>query len=768
MIKLLYTYNKPMRRQLVYYLLILALPLSTGLYIYQQAFKQSESETKLYNEAILNEVRDIMDTRWREIDGIASQLAFNPRLNSVLNITDFSESRSDFYRVYDFVNNLPRYKLTNKWITEVFVFFRKTNITVSSGSAVYNYEQYYNEWFQYGNLAPEQWQQMLWGTRHNREFKPELSVSINREKLMVVPYLQTVPFETTNNDACLLILVNLNEIHNLLKRVNIGDSGIVFIRDKDGQVITSYQGTKSIVKPAEMTEAVLQRGSFKTAHGESMIVMETKSTSDDWSYVAVMPENIVLSKVQFIKKTTWIITIFSVLLAMLMAFVFSYRNTRQIRSFLHRMASTFQTDRNPSQNEYEDIEHAAVQLIRANQELQMKVKEQQPLMEAAFLRRLFYGEQVEVGELEKFLPDLAAVPSPPYVTMMIRVDSYSDIPVTGMEEERNASRILIKQHLKKKLDQTCLFYDINDELLAVFITLPGTDKQQIKPDLDEQIRQWSETWSGQYGIKPFFGLSGIHTDIEHSVVSFQQADQAVNFMKYDKDRTMMWYDEITGAHSDQFYFPLEIEFRLIRLLKAGSVEETKKVLVSLYEENMKQRDLSLETKRKWLEAMKGALLREADRLEAPAGVLEDLDEIDNASNIEEMFYALRHAYVRAATAVSDEEQKFKQAIHKDYLVFLEQNYSNSELNLSMMSERFRVSESYLYHYFKDNIGKSFAVYLEELRLNKSCELLAGNVVAVKDIAATVGYNSDSSFRRAFKRFIGVTPTEYKQLQAEKG
>ncbi|MFQ9396367.1 MAG: helix-turn-helix domain-containing protein [Lachnospiraceae bacterium] len=53
-------------------------------------------------------------------------------------------------------------------------------------------------------------------------------------------------------------------------------------------------------------------------------------------------------------------------------------------------------------------------------------------------------------------------------------------------------------------------------------------------------------------------------------------------------------------------------------------------------------------------------------------------------------------------------------------------------------------------------GMSFSSYLEQRRMARACELLKDGV-AVKETAEKVGYCSDYSFRRAFKRVLGIPP-----------
>ena len=68
----------------------------------------------------------------------------------------------------------------------------------------------------------------------------------------------------------------------------------------------------------------------------------------------------------------------------------------------------------------------------------------------------------------------------------------------------------------------------------------------------------------------------------------------------------------------------------------------------------------------------------------------------------------------------------------------------------------------MYRDFKKMYGVSFSSYLEVLRMRYAQEKLKDGQ-AVQDVAAAVGYGSDYSFRRAFKRVVGVTPSDYQKM-----
>jgi len=61
-------------------------------------------------------------------------------------------------------------------------------------------------------------------------------------------------------------------------------------------------------------------------------------------------------------------------------------------------------------------------------------------------------------------------------------------------------------------------------------------------------------------------------------------------------------------------------------------------------------------------------------------------------------------------------------------------------------------------------GASFSNLLDEARRDAACALLCQPDLAIKDIALRTGFSEPSAFHRAFKRWKGVTPAQFRQAQ----
>jgi two-component system response regulator YesN len=85
------------------------------------------------------------------------------------------------------------------------------------------------------------------------------------------------------------------------------------------------------------------------------------------------------------------------------------------------------------------------------------------------------------------------------------------------------------------------------------------------------------------------------------------------------------------------------------------------------------------------------------------------------------------------------------------------------LDLAMVSNHVSLNYAYFSNLFKKNIGKGFAEYLRDVRLDKARRLLAETDHKIVEVATMVGYESYKSFTRAFRDVMEMQPTEYRQL-----
>lgn len=82
--------------------------------------------------------------------------------------------------------------------------------------------------------------------------------------------------------------------------------------------------------------------------------------------------------------------------------------------------------------------------------------------------------------------------------------------------------------------------------------------------------------------------------------------------------------------------------------------------------------------------------------------------------------------------------------------------------LETLASEVGVSRSRLAESFTRFVGQPPMQYLTQWRLQLAARMLADGSVKVAAVARDVGYESEASFSRAFKRFVGVPPARWRQ------
>lgn len=104
----------------------------------------------------------------------------------------------------------------------------------------------------------------------------------------------------------------------------------------------------------------------------------------------------------------------------------------------------------------------------------------------------------------------------------------------------------------------------------------------------------------------------------------------------------------------------------------------------------------------------------------------------------------------------------------DALVLNERIYEDADLNLSRLAARLELSSHQLSELMNNRLGKGFSRYLRELRVGAAKTMLVNEPSAsVLSVGLSVGFTSQSNFYEAFREIEGMTPGQYRKLNAGK-
>lgn len=104
--------------------------------------------------------------------------------------------------------------------------------------------------------------------------------------------------------------------------------------------------------------------------------------------------------------------------------------------------------------------------------------------------------------------------------------------------------------------------------------------------------------------------------------------------------------------------------------------------------------------------------------------------------------------------------------HEDKLIaecqsWLADNYSGEQL-VACMAERAGLPERSFHRRFKAATGLAPLAYVQTLRIEEAKHVLETTQMPVDEVGASVGYEEPASFRRLFRRLVGVSPSQYRR------
>lgn len=247
-------------------------------------------------------------------------------------------------------------------------------------------------------------------------------------------------------------------------------------------------------------------------------------------------------------------------------------------------------------------------------------------------------------------------------------------------------------------------------------------------------------------ISPNEDYSGINSQYE------EQRKIGLSLQKYKKENKTMRY-------------PYDLENQLLEKVKSGDSKGSLELLadlmwmISLAEggdlASIKTKVLSVCTVLMRFIAEKANLT-----MEDTESYYSDMNVINKATSFQELSILTSNfidniAQAIAASSYSGNSQIIRMAVQN-----VKDNYKN-KISLKTVAERLHTNPSYLSTLFKNEMGVTFTGYLNQIRINRSCELLTNTNLNLIDISLQVGYDDQSYYSKVFKKLKGVTPKDYR-------
>ncbi|QJD86595.1 helix-turn-helix domain-containing protein [Cohnella herbarum] len=759
-------YSRVFRKFLISYIVILMIPSIAGYMSYRTSISVTQSVSIENSVTQLQKSKEILERRMAEVEGFTRQLAINQDLSILMNEKGSNE-QSNVYGIWKMMRDVLTFGQTNDFLQHFFVYLNNYNVVLTPGSAYFRPEHYYEN-FHYADISFSEWRRTILGKTHRSEILP-LSPFLNKgTETSVVTYMQSLPLDSFNGSspAIVVVIIDRKTISNLLSGITDRYGGWAHISDAQGQTI-GLQGIEE--QDVEKLSADKRFDKEKVSQFyDDDLVITIRSSTNDWVYRAGIPRQVLLENANKTKYITWSVTGIALLIGLLVGLLLSYRNSVPINRLLGVMKDQFGQDGHADRNEYDFLHGNISEMITNNKRLESELHRQLPLVRDAFLKRLIAGEfQSREEIIAAAVQANAGLNGNAGYVGILQVNGYSGMDTVEILNELNAARLILKQALSDSGSSVRMTDVGSDKIVFLFAYEDKPTAIQFgKEEISKTLNRVSQLVFDEYRISVTAALGDLFGSVTEVSHSFEQAKQALEYAVHANKKGTFWFEE-TRSESATYYYPLDVELRLIGTIRAGEIEESKRIVQSIITLNTEQRELSFEMRHQLVGEMKGTFLKlldqktfmESELFESVKNRIIEIQATESFEFIREEIHGIMEALCGLIMSKKNDSHTRTVDQIKEYI---KASYADPDLTLYRVAEQVERPEKYISQLFKEVTGMNLSDHLEKIRMDHAATLLKSNEYTVDEIASRVGYNSSHSFRRAFKRVTGISPSAFRQ------
>lgn len=751
------------------YIFVLAVPLLMSIGIYSIAANIFKEDIKQSNISMLNQSKNIVDEQLRQMDNLSLQFASNRKLTALLDVKEFS-SADDYINILNTIDELNSYTGNMNYLDNYYIYLKKSDYIISQGT-LYKSDLFYSSVLKFNPEKYSQWLNELLGKRYDSKYinmkdYDSQGLEVNRSS-----FIQSIPFDYSQTPKGVIMLSFKNSnITELLSNIDISKGGYVYVENNFGDIITSMPKNMSSENHINIQDLKGDTGFItKNIDGIEMIITYVTSKERGWKYIIVQPSKLVLAKLNKFTLTTVKLFLLTALGGFLIINILAYFNSKSIFDIVGKLTQFTGDNSDEHKDVFSLIDGSVSNLISTNMELQKDIDNQKTLLHSAFLDKLIRGQLYNEAEFlatSKYVGiDLSKGKS---IIILLKIfnNETTDINLNNnVMEELNISKAIIRGILAKHFTGNVFFHDTDPQTIAIVLNCDVEDTDNFYKEMENIAADIKKEILSTINLKIDMGAGELCTNPLELWHSFEEADLAIN--NINSEASIVWSHDIE-IESEDYYYPLDLEQRLLNHTKLGDKVQVKKLLDFIYHENYEARSLNSCKSYDIIKEIKSTIRKIFSNykdIKEIKDINDSLRLVSSNNSHDANFKLVSDAYLNMCDLILEQKGNSNLVLINNIKRYLESNYNDQDLGLYKVASEFNLCEGYVSHFFKEQTDINFTDYLEKIRLDNAKELLKNPALSITEIAETVGYNSPQSFRRAFKRVFGVSPTDIRKGDA---
>lgn len=681
---------------------------------------------------------DIVDSDLNQIESFVYSLGMNSELGEFFNA---NETKTSYLGMKKIQQTMGTYDIGGMPILNVYLYNRSNNVLIDRNNPYRDSQDYFGTKALSLSEETDEIVNRLRKGEWENGFTTTKKYVYDGEEREILEYVRTVPFLKTNGkNANITVLVDNDKIVNTLTGFIDENECELYVFEKSGELILQ-KGAGSVA--AEVDHGPQESSGWKeySNSGKKYYRFICNSSENDWQYVVYIQEKYLFADAHKFGMTLNAITFLSFVLAIMLSAYFAfgrkktYTNMKRMLGVSDVENKRFSTRMSEFSLLQPYIENVLVEKERAYDELS-RIKQYD---DERILYLLFSGFFNNEEKTQSIIADSSLnISGKHHIVMFVETDE-DGISLNNSLEDN------LKQYLEKEF---CVFENDPGQMALLFSF--DDDCVEFTEWLKDKLNSYHDEIF-QY-INACFGIGNVTDKFTSISKSFEEAKQVVVYNKVVGTEHMFFYD--LPEKDTDYYYPVETENSMLNSILCSDYRTAKDTLQQIYRENFVLRELPLNKIEDLISEINLGLMRIQKETK-------NVKKYDFKKFTVSSFFTFAENFIEEACmeTISNSEEK-TQSLFDEITVYVKENYNNPDLSLVDVSSKFAISVTYVSRLFKRKMGINFYVFLESLRINKACEMLREGRVPIKEITTQVGYTNDATFRRAFKRKKGVSPSSY--------
>ena len=764
----LFNINKNFDKKLFFrfilpYIFVLAVPLMMGIGIYRIAANIVKEDIKQSNISMLNQSKNVVDEQLQQIDHLSMQFATNRKLAALLELKE-PLLGTDYIDIASVIEELNSYTGNMDYLDGYYIYLKNSNYIITQDT-LYKSDVYYDMVLKFKPSKYEEWLDMLLSENYSSKYVPLISYDLTGLEAYKTNFIQSIPLEYNQKPkGAMTISFKNKKITELISYIDISKGGFIYVENNDGDIITNLpknMNSENHIKSSELTK---NEGFFsKNIGGDEMIVTYITSKERGWKYVIALPSKLVLEKLNNFTLTTVKLFLITVLGGIIIASILAYRNSKPVFDIVKQLKQFNGDDSTLNKDTFSLINGSVSNLISTNNELQKDINNQKTLIHSALLDKLIRGQVYNEAE---FLAtstyvgmDISKGKS---IVLLLKVFNNDSTGINLNDEiisELNISKAIVRGVLTKYFIGNVFFHDTDQQTIAIILNYEALEVETLYTAIEALVMEVKRELVDTINLKVDFGGGEPYSNPLELWHSFEQAENALDNL--DNEQPIVWSHNIE-IESENYYYPLDLEQKLLNHTKLGDKVQVEKLLDFIYNENFVTRSLNSCKSYDVIKELKSTIRKILLDHKDGNDINNNLREVILKNSHDINFKIVANAYYGLCDLILEQKGNSNLILMNKIKRYIETNYMDQNLCLCKVSSEFNLCEGYFSHLFKEQTDINFTDYLEKIRLDNASILLKNHDLNITEIAEMVGYNSAQSFRRAFKRLLGVSPTDVRK------